>query len=242
MTISLKPFDAPLGAEVAGFDPRTLPAADFDALIGALATHGVLVLRDQQLTPADLVTFSRRFGELEYHVLDQYWLPEQPEVYVISNIVENGKPLGNPREGFGWHTDLSYMKLPTAYTFLYGIEVPTTGADTEFCTVYPATEALEPDLRARLDNMSMRHSYAMLHASRPWAPPLTNSQKARSPDVFHPMMRTHPVTGRKGIYLGGTTVSLPLDMDEAEGRALIDALFERATRPEHVRSEEHTSE
>ena len=234
MTISLKPFDAPLGAEVAGFDPRALSAADFDALIGALATHGVLVLRDQQLTPADLVAFSRRFGELEYHVLDQYWLPEQPEVYVISNIVENGKPLGNPREGFGWHTDLSYMKLPTAYTFLYGIEVPEAGADTEFCTVYPATDALEPDLRAQLDAMTMRHSYAMLHASRPWAPPLTESQKARSPDVFHPMMRTHPVTGRRGIYLGGTTCAMPLDMDEAEGRALIDTLFERATRREHV--------
>jgi taurine dioxygenase len=234
MTIALKPFDAPLGAEVAGFDPRKLAAADFDALIGALATHGVLVLRDPPLTPADLVAFSRRFGELEYHVLDQYWLPEQPEVYVISNIVENGKPIGNPREGFGWHTDLSYMPLPTAYTFLYGIEVPETGADTEFCTVYPATEMLEPALRARLDTMTVRHSYAMLHASRPWAPPLTDSQKARSPDVFHPMMRSHPVTGKKGIYLGGTTVSLPLDMDEAEGRALIDALFERATRPEHV--------
>jgi len=234
MTIALKSFDAPLGAEVAGFDPRAVSAADLDALIRALATHGVLVLRDQQLTPAELVAFSRRFGELEYHVLDQYWLPEQPEVYVISNIVENGKPLGNPREGFGWHTDLSYMPLPTAYTFLYGLEVPDRGADTEFCTVYPATEALEPALRARLDAMTMRHSYAMLHASRPWAPPLTEQQKARSPDVFHPMMRIHPITGKQGIYLGGTTVSLPLDMDEAEGRALIDGLFERATRPEHV--------
>ncbi len=120
MPVTLQPFDAPLGAEVGGFDPRRIEPADFEALQQALARHGVLVMPDQHLTPAELVAFSRRFGELEYHVLDQYWLPEQPEVYVISNIVENGKPIGNPREGFGWHTDLSYMPFPTAYTFLYG--------------------------------------------------------------------------------------------------------------------------
>lgn len=234
MALTLRPFDAPLGAEAAGIDPRAVSDADLDALTRALATHGVLVLRDQRLTPAELVAFSRRFGELEYHVLDQYWLPEQPEVYVISNIVENGKPIGNPREGFGWHTDLSYMKLPTAYTFLYGIEVPADGADTAFCTIYPATDALEPTLRTRLDGMTMRHSYAMLHASRPWAPPLTEAQKARSPDVVHPMIRSHPITGRKGLYLGGTTCVEPLGMSAANGRALIDDLFARATAPAHV--------
>src|SRR5271154_34538 len=134
MALTLHEFDAPLGAEASGVDPHSLSEADFDALRRALARHGVLVMRDQQLSPAELVQFSRRFGELEYHVLDQYWLAEQPEVYVISNIVENGKPIGNPREGFGWHTDLSYMPLPTAYTFLYGLEVPAAGADTHFCT------------------------------------------------------------------------------------------------------------
>ncbi len=234
MALTLRPFEAPLGAEAAGIDPRAVSDADFDALKRALAIHGVLVLRDQSVSPTELLAFSRRFGEVEYHVLDQYWLPAAPEVYVISNIVENGKPIGNPREGFGWHTDLSYMPLPTAYTFLYGLETPATGADTEFCTVYPATDALPADLRARLDTMTMRHSYAMLHASRPWAPPLTEQQQARSPDVFHPMIRTHPITGRKGLYLGGTTCSRPLGMSDAEGEALIADLFERATRHEHV--------
>ena len=234
MALSVKPFDAPLGAEASGIDPRQLSDADHQALIHALARHGVLVLRDQHLTPAELVAFSKRFGELEYHVLDQYWLAAQPEIYVISNIVENGKPIGNPREGFGWHTDLSYMPFPTAYTFLYGIEVPAEGAETLFCTIYPATDALPPPLRARLDAMTMRHSYQTLHAARTWAKPLTEAQKARSPDVFHPMIRTHPITGRKGIYLGGTEVSIPLDMDPADGRKLIDDLFALSTQPQHV--------
>lgn len=234
MALTVHPFAAPLGAEASGIDPHDVSDTDLEAARRALAEHGVLVLRDQRLSPADLVRFSRRFGEIEYHVLDQYWLPEEPEIYVISNIVENGKPIGNPREGFGWHTDLSYMPLPTAYTFLYGLEVPDEGSETLFCTVYPATDALDPALRARLESTTMRHSYAMLHASRPWAPPLTEEQKARSPDVFHPMVRTHPITGRKGVYLGGTTVSVPLGMDETKGRALVDDLFERTTRPEHV--------
>ncbi|MBI3515334.1 MAG: TauD/TfdA family dioxygenase [Proteobacteria bacterium] len=234
MTLTVQPFDAPLGAAAAGIDPRAVDAADLDALKRALAIHGVLVLHDQRLTPAELLAFSRRFGEIEYHVLDQYWLPEAPEVYVISNIVENGKPIGNPREGFGWHTDLSYMPLPTAYTFLYGIETPATGADTTFCTIYPATDALPAALRDKLDTMTARHSYAMLHASRPWAAPLTEQQKARSPDVFHPMIRTHPITGRKGLYLGGATCVQPLGLSDDEGRALIEDLYDRATRPEHT--------
>jgi taurine dioxygenase len=234
MALSVQPFDAPLGAEASGIDPRNLSDADFQAVVHALAQHGVLVLRDQHLAPAELVEFSKRFGVLEYHVLDQYLLEEQPEIYVISNIIENGKPIGNPLEGFGWHTDLSYMAFPTAYTFLYGLEVPAEGAETLFCTIYPATDALPAALRARLDAMTVRHSYEMLHASRPWAKPLTAAQKARSPDVFHPMMRTHPVTGRKGIYLGGIACALPVDMDAAEGRQLIDDLYDQATRPEHV--------
>src|SRR5271154_2295952 len=155
MALTLHEFDAPLGAEAGGFDPRSVSEADFDALLQALARHGVLVMRDQHLSPAELVGFSRRFGELEYHVLDQYWLPEQPEVYVISNIVENGKPIGNPREGFGWHTDLSYMVLPTAYPFLCGIEVPEQGAETLFCTIYPATDALPEAQRTRLESITV---------------------------------------------------------------------------------------
>jgi taurine dioxygenase len=234
MALTLCPFDAPLGAEASGLDPRNVSEVDFDALRQALARHGVLVLRNQQLSPAELVGFSRRFGELEYHVLDQYWLPEQPEVYVISNIVENGKPIGNPREGFGWHTDLSYMALPTAYTFLYGLEVPEEGAETLFCTIYPTTDALPEAQRAKLETVTVRHSYAALHASRPWAAPLTEQQKARSPDVFHPLMRTHPITGRKGVYLGGTTCAFPLDMDAEEGSVLMRDLYADATRPEHV--------
>jgi len=234
MTLSIIPRARGLGAEVEGLDPRDASEAKIARLVAALARHGVLVLRDQHLSPNELVTFSRRFGELEYHVLDQYWLPEEPLVYVISNVIENGRPIGNPREGFGWHTDLNYMERPTAVTFLLGLEVPPEGGETLFADAYAATDALSPEERDPLAALSLKHSYAMLHASRPWAPPLTEEQKRRTPDVVHPLLRTHPETGRKGMYLGGPTCALPLGMDETEGLALLHRLFERATAPHHV--------
>ena len=234
MTLAVTPRPRGLGAEIAGIDPRDLGDADRDRLIAALARHGVLVLRDQHLSPSELVAFSRRFGELEYHVLDQYWLEEEPLVYVISNVVENGRPIGNPREGFGWHSDLNYMERPTAVTFLLGLEVPPEGGETLFADAYAATEALAPAERERLSALGMKHSYAMLHASRPWAEPLSDEQKRRTPDVVHPLIRTHPETGRRGMYLGGPTCALPRGMGESEALALLNRLFERATSPEHV--------
>ena len=234
MTLTITPRAQGLGAEVAGIDPREASDADVARLVAALAVHGVLVLREQHLSPQELVAFSRRFGELEYHVLDQYWLKEEPLVYVISNVVENGRPIGNPREGFGWHTDLNYMARPTAVTFLLGLEVPPEGGETWFADAYAATDSLAPEERKRLAELSMTHSYQMLHASRPWAPPLTEEQKRRTPDVVHPLLRTHPETGRKGMYLGGPTCALPLGMSESDGLNLLHRLFEHATEPRHV--------
>ena len=99
-----------------------------------LARHGVVCLRDQEMTPAQYVAFAKLFGEIEPSTRERYWLPEQNEIYVISNVVENGQPIGNPNDGFGWHTDQYYFERPTAYTFLYGIETPPVGADTQFCS------------------------------------------------------------------------------------------------------------
>src|SRR4051812_42662560 len=124
------------GAEVAGIDVRTARAADIEALMTVLADHGVVVLRDQAPAPAEYVTFAKLFGELEPSTREQYWLPQQPEIYVISNVVENGKLIGNPNDGFAWHTDQYYFERPTAYTLLLAVEAPPEGADTQFCATY----------------------------------------------------------------------------------------------------------
>ncbi|MFN8926248.1 MAG: TauD/TfdA dioxygenase family protein [Rhodospirillales bacterium] len=233
MAIAIRPLGEHVGAEATGVDVRTIGPAETERLLDALTRHGVLVLRDQTMTPDDLVAFGRRFGPVEYGVREDYQLPENKDVYVISNIVENGRPLGNPNDGFAWHTDLSFLEHPTAYTFLYAIECPPEGAQTEFASAFRTYDALDAQERARLDAMRVLHSYDMLHKTRKWAAPLSEDQKAKFPDVVHPMVRTHPVTGRKSVYLGPNT-SLPIGMGEAEGAALIAELMDRTTDPRHV--------
>jgi len=221
-----------VGAEMPDVDVRTyLDGAPSAPLLDALARYGVLVFRDQSLTPAEMIAFSRLFGTLEHHVLDQYHMPGHPEIYVLSNVVENGRPVGNPRDGFGWHTDLSYFAEPTAYTVLYGVETPAEGADTPFCSTRAAYEALPEADRARLRTLRGLHSYRYMHGKRTGVTPLTPEQLARTPDVTHPMIRTHPRTGDESLYLGGNCLAGIDGVDDAEAWPFLRRLFAHATDP-----------
>jgi len=231
--MQITPIMPGLGAQVSDVDLRRIGDAEAAELVQALATYGVLVARGQELPPDELVALGRRFGPVEYGVREDYQLPENKDVYVISNIVENGKPLGNPNDGFAWHTDLSFLEYPTAFTFLYALECPPEGANTEFASAFRTYEAQPAERRAWLDAMAVRHSYEILHATRKWAKPLTEEEKARFPDVVHPMVRTHPVNGRKAVYLGLNT-SLPIGLDEEEGANLIKTLQDETVQPEFV--------
>ena len=151
----VSPLSSLFGGEVTGFDLKSLPQGiDPSAFLRVVSTHGFLVFRDQELTPSDFASISRFCGELEYHVLDQYRMQIQPEIYVISNVLENGKPIGNPRDGFGWHTDQSYVARPTAYTLLYGVETPpaarserTPAATTAHWLPLPTDPSISRSLR-----------------------------------------------------------------------------------------------
>lgn len=225
-----------VGAIVTEIDVGNFDAAGFAAIDSALLNHQMLAIRDQQLTPESFIAFARRFGPIDLHVLDRYWMPGHPEIYVISNIVEDGKSIGNPREGFGWHTDLNYFANPTAVTLLYAIEVPPQGAETLFADTAKALAALPERRRAALRQMSARHSYQLLHASRPWLPPMTPAQIGRTPDVHHPIVRRHPRTHREGLYLcDWSSVRLELP-DEAEARSVQEELLAHMVRPEFVQA------
>jgi taurine dioxygenase len=208
-----------VGAEITHLDVRVLDDPAFADLDQALLSHQMLAIRDQQLTPEAFIAFARRFGPIDLHVLDQYWMPGRPEIYVISNIVENGRPVGNPREGFGWHTDLNYFANPTAITLLYAIEVPPERGETLFANTALAFAALPASRQAELRGTKARHSYRLLHESRPWLPPMTEAQIERTPDVDHPIVRRHPRADREGLYLcdhSNVRLLLPsTDTDEA---------------------------
>ncbi len=192
------------GGEIAGLDAREIGTAiPLDAVRDALYEHQLLCFRDQELEPGDLTAFTRLFGDPLPHVLQQFSLDGHPEIYVLSNIVKDDRPIGNRREGFGWHTDLAYMEQPAAYTILYALEIPNEGGDTLFSSFYRMWESMDAATKARLRTQQGRYSYIHLYSQRTDVKPLTDEQKARTPDVSHPFARLHPETGREGLYIGG---------------------------------------
>ncbi len=232
--ITVRRFDTGFGAEIVGADVRNLDQRDFQLIEDAFNRNGVIVLRDQALTARDFHAFIERFGELETHTLLQYTLPDDENIYVLANIEENGRQIGAHNEGIGWHTDLSYKQKPVMATALYGVICPPVGADTLFADMTAAYEAL-PDARKRqLDGLKIHHSYHRFMASREDRAPLTEEQKAKTPDVHHPLVRTHPATGRKSLYIGTGTVFGIVGMPPEEGKALVDDLVEYATQERFV--------
>jgi taurine dioxygenase len=217
------------GAVVEGIDVRAATADQIERLKLELATHGVAVLRDQVFSPGDYVAFARLFGEIEPSTREQYWLPGQNEIYVISNVVENGKPIGNPNDGFAWHTDQYYFEKPTAYTFLYCIETPPEGGETKFCGTARLFDAMSDAERETYARMRIVASHSKLNAGR-----LHEGQEEKYPDISHPMIRTHPVTGAKFIYFSSKLASLPCEQSQAEFDAMHADLIARATEPKHV--------
>ncbi len=213
-------FDAPFGAEIVGADlSRELDADTFERVRAAYYEHSVVVFHGQRLTPEQQVAFSRRFGDLEIHVLAQYLLPGHPEIMVISNIVENGKPIGLADAGrvAVWHTDTSYRSAPSAGSALYAIEVPHNDAgevigDTLFASTFLAYDALSEPMKQRLTGLRGIHRMTKGYdgdAGSNAATRINYDETLRNKvsDQAHPIIRTHPVTGRKCIYVNPLCVT-----------------------------------
>lgn len=225
--LAVRALSPHLGAEITGFDVRAIGQDVSLAQIQQLLfQHQVLCFRDQQLQASDVMDFTRLFGTPDPHVLEQFTHPEHRDILVLSNIVKDGKPIGSTQEGFGWHTDLSYMRLPAAYTILYGVEVPPVGADTCFASLYKAYDSLPQEERDQLRRLTGMYSYNKLYATRNYNRPLTEEQKARTPDVTHPLVRVHPHTGREGMYLNRDTCTGIEGMTPDDSLALIKRMFD----------------
>lgn len=244
MAISVHRSDAPLGAEIRGVQlsgPMTAEA--FAGLEDAFVTHGVVFFRDQVLTEEQHIAFSRRFGDLEIHVLRQYLNPRHPEILMISNVVENGRNVGVADAGRYWHTDLSYVREPSRCSLLYAHEVPTAEdgrvlGDTLFASTAAAYDALPETMKTRIASLTAVHRYGdrydRMQKTGNVRDTLTDEQRRQTPDVVHPVVRTHPVTRRKCLYVNeGFTVAI-LGLPEDEGRDLLKALCAHATKPEFV--------
>lgn len=236
MNFTINPLSAVLGAELLGAD---LAQPMDDALFGEvnqawLDANGVLVFRDQTLSPEQHVAFSRRFGPLEKHVLAKYLLPGFPEIYRVSNKVENGEPQGREKAGTYWHSDLSYTNPPALASLLYGIEIPPVGGDTMFCSLHAAYDALSPRMRDILEGLSAVHDFGYASRGVFKAEQANQSQLDAAPAVEHPVITTHPETGRKALFVNPGFTSHIVDLHPGESRALLDYLFAHMTQPEFI--------
>ncbi len=235
----IRPLDAPLGAEVIGLDlSQPLSDADFSRIHRAHLDHHVLVFRDQRITPAQQIAFSRRFGPLQIHVLHQFQLPGHPEVLVVSNVVENGKPIGLGDAGHFWHSDLSYKEKPSLGSLLHARELPAEGGDTLFANMHLAWDTLPAALQSAVDGLQAEHTYlaryAELQQRSPWRPNLTPEQIAQVRPVLQPVVRTHPETGRKALFVSEHFTTRIVGLPEQESRDLLDQLFAHCVKPAHI--------
>jgi taurine dioxygenase len=197
-----------------------------------------VVYRKQQITPAQQVAFSRRFGPLQRHVLARFALPGEPEVLVVSNIRENGQPIGLGDAGHYWHSDLSYKSLPSLGSFLHAQELPASGGDTLFADMHAAWDALPLALKQAVQDKRAQHSYlkhyADLQKRSPWRPDLTAAQLEQLQPVSHPVVRTHPETGRRALFVSEHFTTHIEGMPEDEGREVLQQLFDHSVLPQFV--------
>jgi taurine dioxygenase len=233
------PLAAPFGAELRGLDlTRALDDASFARIHRAHLEHHVLVFRQQRITPQQQVDFSRRFGPLQIHVLHQYGLAGHPEILVVSNIIENGQPIGLGDAGSYWHSDLSYKSLPSLGSMLHAQELPADGGDTLFADMHRAWETLPAELRRAVEGRRAEHSYLAkydeLRERNRFRPALTPAQIAEVAPAVHPVVRTHPETGRKALFVSEHFTTRIVGLPDDESRELLAALFAHSVRPEHV--------
>ncbi len=224
------PLSDALGVEITGIDAATIDDETFGRLRDALHDNIVVAIRDQALDPAAQTEFARRFGEIQYHINSEYKMPDQPEVLILSTEIVDGKNIGIPDAGGDWHSDHSYVDRPTAYTILQSVIVPKVGGKTEWTNMVKAYETLDDAMKERLQGLVGIHSFNRARNTRMTRPVRHENSAAyyaeRSPpDAFHPIVRTHPATGRKALFVSPRFTIGIKDMDDADAQPLLDELF-----------------
>jgi taurine dioxygenase len=237
MAMAVVPSGASLGgrfaAEVRGVDLRRIDDGDFGRIHRAWIDHQVLLFRDQRLDDDALIAFSRRLGTLDWAPVQETgrrFVEGHPEIYVVSNVIENGVPIGSLGAGEAvWHTDMSYLEDPPKASMLYALEVPPAGGDTSFCDMYGALELLPPDLAGALAALALKHDGTYNSGGYLRQGVRADDDPRTSPGVSHPVICTHPESGRRMLYLGRRRNAYIEGLELEESEALLDRIWAHAT-------------
>lgn len=242
MSLAFRPLAPALGIEVQGVDLR-LPIDDaaFAKIEAEYNQNSLMLVRGQNLAEDQHVQFSQRFGELQIHIARAYLHPNYPEIFVLSNIIKDGKPVGIADAGQAWHADYCYVEIPCRGSLLYARKVPEregerSYGDTIFASAGAAYEALSDDMKSRLEGLTVRQSYKYFYdgmlARGSSRLPLTKEQEAEVPPINHPVVLPHPITGRKAIYVNRCYSERINELDVEESDALLQELFAHVIKPE----------
>jgi taurine dioxygenase len=242
--LAVVPTGAALGATIEGFDPAQHTEAEFDAVRQALLDHQVIRIRGTNITDADFERFAAKFGTLkpspDFTRSRPVYLADAPNVTIISNVTEDGKPIGEHGDGeLHWHTDLAFTDEPSALTMLLAREVPPTGGNTSFANMYRALEALRPETRKLIEKLTCKHqaSHNAQGGRRPGYKDIETDDVREMPGPIHPLVRTHPTTGRQALFLGRRFGAYVPGLTLAKSEALLDELWAVAALPENTWSQ-----
>ena len=235
--VTVIPSGAALGADITGVDlSRPLTDEQVAAIINAWHQHLVLRIRGQSLSDADLIRFSQHFGKLDLAPISSSGkreIPEHPEIVVISNVKEDGRPIGSLGNAEAeWHTDMSYVPEPPMASVLYSLEIPSKGGDTSFANMYKALEELPADLRAAIEGRNCNHDSSTTSVGELRAGAAAVLDVREAPGAMHPVIRTHPATGGKALYLGRRLNGWLEGYSVEESEKLLDRLWAHCAKPE----------
>ncbi|HXM07668.1 MAG TPA: TauD/TfdA family dioxygenase [Candidatus Acidoferrum sp.] len=234
--MQIVPNSGGVGAEIMGVDPARLSDAGFEVVYRAWLEHSVLLFRDVTLSDAELISFSRRFGELDLAPVQETgrrFVEGTPELYVISNVVENGSPIGSLGSGEAvWHTDMSYLEDPPIASILYALEIPPAGGDTAFVNMYSVYDALPDTLKRRVSGLRVKHDGTYNSGGYVREGVRETDDPRESAGTYHPLVCTHPETGRRVLYLGRRRNAYIEDFDLAQSEALLDEIWAYVDRKE----------
>ena len=235
---TITPLSDQVGVEITGVDlAAPIGDAAFAELRDAFDHNALVVFRDQHLTPEQHITFSRRFGDLEVYPLRQFTLADHPEILIVSNVYEDGRPIGLTDAGSYWHSDSSYRPEPSLGSLLFARELPAQGGDTLFVSAHAAYDALPARVQERIGGLDAEHDYAWrntIQSAHGTRPQLDDAQRAATPPAVHPVVTVHPVTGRPALFVNEAFTTRILGIPEAESRALLEILLEHVQRPEGI--------